>query len=85
MSESASCWINGDGQSIVLRKKQNCLNPLLQICLTEFGITLSQFFADGNWVELTDEQVAFFDEWTSLTADEKELVRQIVCKFKEDH
>ncbi len=49
-----------------------------------FGITLSQFFADGNWVELTDEQVAFFDEWTSLTADEKELIQQIVRKFKKN-
>lgn len=60
------------------------VSTLEAIC-SGFGITLSQFFADGNWVELTDEQVAFFDEWTSLTADEKELIRQIVRKFKGGH
>ena len=60
------------------------VSTLEAIC-SGFGITLSQFFAEGNWVELTDEPVAFFDEWTSLTADEKELIRQIVRKFKGGH
>ena len=50
-----------------------------------FGITLSQFFADGALVELSPEQRRFFDAWVSLTADEKELVERIVAKFKAAH
>ena len=50
-----------------------------------FGITLSQFFADGALVELSPEQRRFFDAWVSLTADEKELVERIVAKFKSAH
>ena len=57
------------------------ISTLESIC-AGFGITLSQFFADGNLVELTDEQAAFFSDWSSLTAEEKGLIQQIVQKFK---
>ena len=37
---------------------------------------------EGELVELSKEQREFFDEWTTLTADEKELIMQITQKFK---
>ena len=52
--------------------------PTLESICNGFGITLSQFFSDGNVVELSEEQQHFFNEWISLTADEKRLIYQIV-------
>lgn len=59
--------------------------PTLESICNGFGITLSQFFSDGNVVELSEEQQHFFNEWISLTADEKRLIYQIVKKFKSSH
>ena len=57
----------------------------LETICSGFGITLSQFFSEGNFVELSPEQKAFFDSWLSLTAEEKDLIERIVQKFKESH
>jgi len=47
---------------------------LEKIC-TAFGITLSQFFADGNSpVDLTEEQRKMLDEWNTLTTEQKEVI-----------
>ena len=34
-----------------------------------FGITLAQFFAEGDMVELTAEQKEMFSTWSSLTKE----------------
>ena len=68
-----------------VQPKHNTFLSALEAICSGFDIILNQFFADGNWVELTDNQVAFFDEWTLLTADEKELIWQIVQEFERDH
>lgn len=47
-----------------------------------FGITMSQFFADGELVELTEEQKEFFNDWAALSTEDKLLVKQIVQKLK---
>ena len=60
------------------------ISTLESIC-NGLGITLGQFFSDGNLVELSAEQKDFFDLWASLTADEKDLIEQIVRKFKGSH
>lgn len=36
-----------------------------------FGITMAQFFAEGNMVELTPELKEVFDSWVSLTPEQK--------------
>ena len=56
--------------------------PTLEAICNGFGITLAQFFSEGSLVELSDEQKNFFDAWVSLTADEKDLINQLVQKFK---
>jgi len=57
--------------------------PTLETICGGFGITLSQFFAEGELVELTQEQREFFDEWASLSAEDKLLVEQLVKKLKQ--
>lgn len=34
-----------------------------------FGVTLAQFFADGDMVELSPEQREMFAAWSTLTAE----------------
>ena len=43
-----------------------------------FGITLSQFFAEGEMVELTPPLKALFDSWISLTPEQKDAVLQLL-------
>ena len=47
-----------------------------------FGITLAQFFAEGNMVELTEEQKEMFAAWSSLSKDQKDVLRQLVLVMK---
>lgn len=47
-----------------------------------FGITLAQFFAEGDMVELTAEQREMFFAWSSLTKDQKEVLKQLIFVMK---
>lgn len=49
-----------------------------------FGITLSQFFADDDMVELTPETRDLFDQWVSLTPCQKAAVLQIMKAMNHD-
>ena len=47
-----------------------------------FGITLSQFFAEGEMVELTPELKEMFDAWVSLTPEQKAAIHQTIRAMK---
>lgn len=63
--------------NIYRRNTSPSLETLETIC-KGFGITLSQFFADGDLVELTPELKELFDGWVTLTPEQKSLVEQMV-------
>ena len=46
-----------------------------------FGITLAQFFAEGDMVELTPETKNLFDSWVALTPDQKDAVLKMIKAF----
>ena len=46
-----------------------------------FGITLSQFFAEGEMVEMTPELKKLFEGWRPLTPQQKEAVLTVVQAF----
>ena len=46
-----------------------------------FGITLAQFFAEGDMVELTPETKKLFDSWVALTPDQKDAVLKMIKAF----
>lgn len=56
--------------NIFRRNTTPSISTLETIC-RGFGITLSQFFADGNMIEMTPDTKALFDCWVNLTADQK--------------
>lgn len=63
--------------NIYRRNTSPSLETLETIC-KGFGITLSQFFAEGELVELTPELKELFDGWVTLTPKQKALVEQMV-------
>ncbi len=56
--------------------------PSLRALCSGFGITLSQFFAEGDMVELTPEQKAFFTRWAALSTEQKEILMNLVSSMK---
>ena len=67
--------------NIFNRNYQPSISSLELICRA-FGITLAQFFADGKFVELTDEQYDFFNRWAALRPEQKRLVDELITQFK---
>jgi transcriptional regulator with XRE-family HTH domain len=49
-----------------------------------FGISLAQFFAEDDLVELSDEQRRIFDKWLSLTVKQKKLIEDLINVINED-
>ena len=47
-----------------------------------FGITLAQFFAEGDMVELTAEQKEMFNAWSTLTKEQKNVLYQLIRVMK---
>lgn len=58
------------------------ISTLEAIC-SGFGITLAQFFAEGDMVELTKEQQEMFKQWVSLTDEQKELLYGLIRNMKQ--
>ncbi len=56
--------------------------PTLELICKGFGITLSQFFADGDMVELTPDLKRIFDGWSNLTPKQKQAVMQMIDAMK---
>lgn len=50
----------------------------LEAICNGFGITLSQFFADDQMVELTPELKDIFDCWIDLTPNQKDAALQML-------
>jgi len=48
-----------------------------------FGITLAQFFAEGDMVELTEEQKEMFAAWSALTREQKDVLEQLILVMKQ--
>jgi transcriptional regulator with XRE-family HTH domain len=57
------------------------ISTLETICKA-FGITLSQFFAKGDFVSLTAEQQNMLDKWATLNEDQKRLVLDMIENMK---
>jgi len=63
--------------------RNNCPTvPTLESLCKAFGITMSEFFADGGVLtELTCEQRQLLDKWNALTLQHKEAVLSLIEKL----
>lgn len=50
-----------------------------------FGITMSQFFADADMVELTPDMKELFDCWVYLTPNQKSAAIQMLKAMSHDN
>lgn len=54
----------------------------LEAICKAFGLTLSQFFAENDMIELTPELHNLFEKWTALTENQKNAVWQILDSYE---
>lgn len=50
----------------------------LETICSGFGITMSQFFAEGDMVEITPELKELFENWVNLTQEQKKAANQML-------
>ena len=58
--------------------------PTLETICKGFGITLSQFFAENEMVELSPELKELFDGWLTLTPEQKAAITQLINTINND-
>ena len=63
--------------NIFRRNTVPSISTLEAIC-SGFGITLSQFFAEKDMVELTPELKDLFESWVVLTPDQKDAAQKML-------
>ena len=56
--------------------------PTLEALCKAFGITMAQFFAEDDLVELTPEVRELVDKWAALTDEQKAAVWQIMKSYE---
>ena len=69
----------------IFRRNATPSIPTLEAICTGFGITLSQFFAESEMVELNPELKELFDGWVFLMPNQKAAVLNVVEAFNKDH
>ena len=52
--------------------------PTLEAVCKAFGITLAQFFTEGNSPELTEEQRILFAKWSTLKDNQKQALLTLI-------
>ncbi len=67
--------------NIYRRGNTPSLATLNSLCKA-FGITMAQFFAEDDLVELTPELKKLFDKWTVLTPEQKTALWQIIKTYE---
>lgn len=56
--------------------------PTLEALCKAFGITMAQFFAENDMVELSPEQRQLFDKWSALTEEQKAAMWQVLKTYE---
>ena len=69
----------------IFRRNATPSIPTLEAICTGFGITVSQFFAEDEMVELNPELKALFDGWVFLTPHQKSAVLNVIEAFNDNH
>ena len=63
------------------RNTEPSIPTLLDICKA-FDISMAQFFSEGKAVELTPKQFEFFQHWSALSEEQKDILIALVKSIK---
>lgn len=74
---SKECGLSESTLANIFRRGTVPSVATLQMICSAFGITLSQFFADNEMVELTPDLQELFNSWRNLTAEQKSAILHI--------
>lgn len=69
--------------NIYRRNTVPSLSTLEAIC-KGFGITMAQFFAEGEMVEINPELKELFENWGNLTPEQKKAANQMLKAMNND-
>ena len=58
--------------------------PTIEAICDAFGLTLAQFFSEGNLTMLTSEQQVMFQHWSSLNPRQKAVLAQLIDVMREE-
>ena len=67
--------------NIFRRNTQPSISTLEAIC-SGFGISIAQFFAEGEMVEMTPDLKELFNDWVNLTLTQKQAVKTMIQAMK---
>lgn len=73
-----SCGLSESTIANIFRRNTLPSIATLETICGGFGITLSQFFAESEMVELTPELKELFDGWAYLTPEQKDAVARVI-------
>lgn len=78
---SKACGLSESTIANIFRRNNLPSISTLETICDGFGITLSQFFAENDMVELTPELKELFEHWVTLTAEQKDAVYAVITAF----
>ena len=73
-----TCGLSESTIANIFRRNTMPSIPTLEAICNGFNITLSQFFADAEMVELSPDLKELFDNYISLTPEQKKSVLQLM-------
>ena len=73
-----TCGLSESTIAYIFRRNTMPSIPTLEAICNGFNITLSQFFADAEMVELSPDLKELFDNYISLTPEQKKSVLQLM-------
>ena len=74
--------ISSNTVSNIYRRNNVPSIPTLEALCKAFGITMAQFFAEDDLVELTPDVRELVEKWAALTEDQKAAVWQIMKSYE---
>lgn len=81
---SKECGLSQSTIGNIYRRNTMPSLATLEIVCKGFGITLAQFLAEGDMVELTPDTKELFDSWVVLTPEQKDAALQMLRAMSRD-
>jgi transcriptional regulator with XRE-family HTH domain len=72
------CGLSESTVAIIFRRNTVPSIATLETICSGFGITMSQFFAEGDMIEITPELKELFENWVNLTPEQKKAANQML-------